>query len=72
MYWMQLQPYLELFDRNQIEIITQEELGSDRDGTMKKASLSSTSTRSSPPSSSTASGRNRQPSRRASTRSWRS
>jgi len=37
MYWMQLQPYLELFDKDQIEIITQEELGSDRDGTMKKA-----------------------------------
>ncbi|MBK5232349.1 MAG: sulfotransferase [Thermoleophilia bacterium] len=37
MYWMQLQPYLELFDTEQIEVITQEELGSDRDGTMKKA-----------------------------------
>lgn len=37
MYWMQLQPYLELFDRDQIEIITQEELGSDREGTMRKA-----------------------------------
>jgi len=37
MYWMQLQPYLEYFGKDQIEIITQEELGSDRDGTMKKA-----------------------------------
>ena len=37
MYAMQLEPYLPLFDREQIEIITQEELGSDRDGTMKKA-----------------------------------
>jgi len=37
MYWMQLQPYLELFDRDQIEIISQEELGSDREGTMRKA-----------------------------------
>jgi hypothetical protein len=37
MYWMQLQPYLEDFDHSQIEIITQEELGRDRDGTMKKA-----------------------------------
>ncbi len=37
MYCMQLQPYLELFDPAQIEVITQEELGSNRDGTMKKA-----------------------------------
>jgi Sulfotransferase domain len=37
MYWMQLQPYLELFPRGQIEIITQEELRNDRDGTMRKA-----------------------------------
>ncbi len=37
MYWMQLQPYLELFDPGQIEVITQEELGSNRDATMKKA-----------------------------------
>ncbi len=36
MYWMQLQPYLEKFDRGQIEIITQEELGSDREGTMRR------------------------------------
>src|SRR6476659_3786562 len=36
-YWMQLQPYLEHFDRSQIEVITQEELQSDRDGTMRKA-----------------------------------
>ncbi|MDP9228489.1 MAG: sulfotransferase domain-containing protein [Actinomycetota bacterium] len=37
MYWRQLQPYLEQFDRAQIEIITQEELQSDRGGTMRKA-----------------------------------
>jgi hypothetical protein len=36
-YWMQLQPYLELFDREQIEIITQEELQSEREVTMRKA-----------------------------------
>ncbi|HTR75425.1 MAG TPA: sulfotransferase [Solirubrobacterales bacterium] len=36
-FWMQLQPYLERFDRDQIEIITQEELQSDREGTMRKA-----------------------------------
>lgn len=36
-YWMQLQPYLELFDREQIEIITQEDLGARRDETMKRA-----------------------------------
>jgi hypothetical protein len=36
-YWMQLQPYLEIFDRGQIEVITQEELQADRDGTMRKA-----------------------------------
>jgi len=37
LYWMQLQPYIELFDREQITIITQEELQSDREGTMRKA-----------------------------------
>ena len=36
-YWMQLQPYLEHFDRANIEVITQEELQADRDGTMRKA-----------------------------------
>jgi hypothetical protein len=36
-YWMQLQPYLELFDRSQIEVITQEELQSEREETMRKA-----------------------------------
>jgi Sulfotransferase domain len=36
-YWTQLQPYLELFDRAQIEVITQEELQRDRDATMRKA-----------------------------------
>jgi hypothetical protein len=37
MYWMQLQPYLERFPREQIEVITQEELQSDREGTMRRA-----------------------------------
>jgi hypothetical protein len=37
MYWMQLQPYLERFDRAQIEIITQEELQGEREETMRKA-----------------------------------
>ncbi len=37
MYWMQLQPYLERFERGQIELISAEELGSDRQGTMRKA-----------------------------------
>jgi hypothetical protein len=36
-YWTQLQPYLKIFDRSQIEVITQEELQADRDGTMRKA-----------------------------------
>ena len=36
-YWMQLQPYLERFDRSRIAIISQEELQSDRQGTMRKA-----------------------------------
>jgi hypothetical protein len=37
MYWMQLQPYLERFDRSQIEIVTQEELQTEREATMRKA-----------------------------------
>jgi Sulfotransferase domain len=37
MYWLQLQPYLEHFDRDRIEVITAEELGDDRQGTMRKA-----------------------------------
>ena len=37
MYWMQLQPYLELFDREQIEVITQEELQAEREETMRRA-----------------------------------
>jgi hypothetical protein len=37
MYWMQLQAYLEHFDRDQIEIISQEELQSDRERTMRRA-----------------------------------
>ena len=36
-YWMQLQPYLEHFDRDRIELIAQEELQADREGTMRKA-----------------------------------
>ena len=36
-YWMQLQPYLERFDRSQIEIVTQEELGAEREATMRRA-----------------------------------
>lgn len=36
-YWMQLQPYLEHFDRGQIAVIAQEELHADRGGTMRKA-----------------------------------
>jgi hypothetical protein len=37
MYWMQLQPYLELFPAEQIEVIAQEELQGDREGTMRRA-----------------------------------
>jgi hypothetical protein len=37
MYWMQLQPYLGLFDRSQIEVITQEELQTERAETMRRA-----------------------------------
>ena len=37
MYWLQLQPYLELFDRSQIEIVAQEELQAEREATMRKA-----------------------------------
>jgi Sulfotransferase family len=36
-YWMQLQPYLERFDRSRIEIISQEELQSDREATVRRA-----------------------------------
>jgi hypothetical protein len=36
-YWMQLQPYLELFDRSQIEVFTQEELQAEREDTMRRA-----------------------------------
>jgi len=36
-YWMQLQPYLELFDREQVEIIAQEELQTEREETMRRA-----------------------------------
>jgi hypothetical protein len=36
-YWMQLQPYLERFERSQIEVIAQEELQSDREATMRRA-----------------------------------
>jgi hypothetical protein len=37
MFWMQLQPYLERFDRAQIEIVTQEELQREREETMRRA-----------------------------------
>jgi hypothetical protein len=37
MYWMQLQPYIELFDRGQIEVFTQEELQGEREDTMRRA-----------------------------------
>ena len=36
-YWMQLEPYLEHFDRAQIEVITQEELQGEREATMRRA-----------------------------------
>jgi len=37
LYRMQLQPYLEQFDRAQIEVITQEELQGEREETMRRA-----------------------------------
>jgi hypothetical protein len=37
MYWMQLQPYLEQFDSDRIEIITQEELQGEREETTRRA-----------------------------------
>jgi hypothetical protein len=37
MYWMQLQPYLERFGRQQIEVLTAEELQAEREGTLRKA-----------------------------------
>jgi sulfotransferase family protein len=36
-YWLQLQPYLERFERSQIEIVTQEELQTEREQAMRKA-----------------------------------
>jgi len=36
MYWMQLQPYLERFDHDRIEVFTSEELQADRQGTMRR------------------------------------
>lgn len=36
-YWMQLQPYLERFPSEQVTIITQEELHTEREETMRKA-----------------------------------
>ena len=36
-YWMQLEPYLDLFEREQIEVIAQEELQRERDDTMRRA-----------------------------------
>jgi hypothetical protein len=37
MYWMQVQPYLERFDRDRIEVITAEELQNARQETMRRA-----------------------------------
>src|SRR5918995_6359489 len=37
LYWMQLQPYLEMFPREQIAVFTQEELQSGREETMRHA-----------------------------------
>jgi hypothetical protein len=37
LYWAQLQPYLELFDREQIQVLTQEELQGEREETMRRA-----------------------------------
>jgi Sulfotransferase domain len=37
LYWQQLQPYLEHFGRERIELFTQEELQGDREGTMRRA-----------------------------------
>jgi hypothetical protein len=37
MYWMQLQPYLELFEGSQIAVFTQEELQGEREETMRRA-----------------------------------
>jgi hypothetical protein len=39
LYWMQLQPFLQHFDREQIEVISAEELQSEREATMRKAFL---------------------------------
>ncbi len=36
-YWMQLQPYLEIFPHEQIAVIAQEELQRERDATMRRA-----------------------------------
>jgi Sulfotransferase domain len=36
-FWLQLQPYLELFDRSQIAVIAQEELQGERQATMRRA-----------------------------------
>jgi hypothetical protein len=36
MYWMQLQPYLERFDHDRIEVFTAEELQADRQETMRR------------------------------------
>jgi hypothetical protein len=37
LYWAQLQPYLDLFDREQIQVLTQEELQGEREATMRRA-----------------------------------
>jgi sulfotransferase family protein len=36
MYWMQLQPYLQRFDHNRVEVFTAEELQADRQETMRR------------------------------------
>jgi hypothetical protein len=37
LFWMQLQPYLRRFDREQIEVVTSEELANEREATMRRA-----------------------------------
>ncbi len=37
MFWMQLQPYLRRFERDQIEVISSEELQNEREATMRRA-----------------------------------
>ena len=37
MFWMQLQPYLRRFERDQVEVISSEELQNEREATMRRA-----------------------------------